>query len=266
MRGHPTTALLLVTVLAAGCSGSSPEITSPVAGGSGLSSEQAGSGSAFGSPAASEAGTDAPFNPFADPTAAAPGGRKIIEKPTLAEVMEPGALPEMAQGRVDAPVTIVQYASLTCPHCRHFHETVYPALKRDFIDTGKVRYILREFPIGRQSGNATVALRCAKPQKYFDLYGRFMKEQAAWVSQEVRLEPIFAVASKVGLTQAEWDRCLKDEALIGALKAIKERGRTLGVIGTPNYFVGNQLVKRELTIEDIRSIVAGGGVVAAKSP
>lgn len=263
----PLLALGLALALA-GCSGNSPGLATPVAGSPAnvVSSDQPGQGSAFADASGAAAQSESPFNPFADPNAAAPGGRQIIANPAIADVMQPSSLPEMAQGKADAPITIVQYASLTCPHCRHFHETAYPQLKREFIDTGKVRYILREFPIGKQSGNATIALRCVKPEKYFETYGRFMTQQAAWVSQEVRLEPIFAVAKQSGLTQSEWDACLKNEALIGALKAIKDRGRTLGIIGTPNFFVNGKLVKSELTIADIRAIVASGGVVAAKTP
>jgi protein-disulfide isomerase len=256
-----------LALVLAGCSGDGPTFGTPVAGanGNGLSSDATASGAAFAS-ATDPAKPAASFSPFGDPPQATDGARQVIANPSVADVMAPSPLPEMSQGRTDAPVTIVQYASLTCPHCRNFHEKTYPALKREFIDTGKVRYILREFPIGKQSGNATIALRCARPEKYFDLYGRFMKEQASWVSQEVRLEPIFRVASKAGLTQAEWDACLKNNQLIEALKAIKDRGRTLGVIGTPNFFVNGKLVKRELSIDDVRGIVAAGGAVASATP
>ena len=180
--------------------------------------------------------------------------------------MTPGPLPEMALGKPNAPVTIVQYASLTCPHCKAFHATTFPQFKREYIDTGKVRYILREFPIGMQSGNATIALRCAPAGKYFELYGKFMEQQSSWVSQEVRLDPIFAVAKQVGLTRAQFDACYQNQGLIEALKAIKDRGRTLGIIGTPNFFIGNKLVKKELTIADIRAEVDPllTGAVAAR--
>ena len=262
--------LALAAVLAA-CSGTSPQIGSGQTPPSGVSADQPANGAAFADAASTTKQAEGSFNPFADPTATPAGGREVIKDPAIADIMSPGPLPEMAQGRPDAPVTIVQYASLTCPHCRHFHETTYPQLKREFIDTGKIRYILREFPIGKTSGNATIALRCAAPDKYFDLYGKFMTQQAAWVSMEVRLDPIFAVAKQVGMTRAQFDGCLQNEAMIENLKQIKERGRKLGIIGTPNFFANGRLIKSELTIEDIRGLVAnpaGVGVqgVAAARP
>ncbi len=245
----------------AACTGDTPQIgASAQAGASGVSTDQVATGAAFTEAAPKQESSG--FNPYSDPTATAPGGREVIENPAVADVMLPGPLPEMAQGNATAPVTIVQYASLTCPHCRHFHETTYPQMKREFIDTGKVRYILREFPIGKTSGNATIALRCAAPEKYFDLYGRFMSQQAAWVSMEVRLDPIFAVAKQVGMTRPQFDACLQNQAMIVNLKQIKERGRKLGIIGTPNFFVQGKLIKSELTIEDIRKAVANPAAVA----
>ena len=253
-------AIMLAAIVAA-CSGTAPPIGGqiPV---SGVSTDQTATGAAFADASAAKP-AEGSFNPFADQTATAPGGREVIANPAVAEIMQPGPLPEMAQGRTDAPVTIVQYASLTCPHCRHFHETTYPQLKRDFIDTGKVRYVLREFPIGKTSGNATIALRCAAPEKYFDLYGKFMTQQASWVSMEVRLDPIFAVAKQVGMTRQQFDACLQNQAMIDGLKQIKERGRKLGIIGTPNFFAQGKLIKSELTIEDIRKLVANPAAAPA---
>jgi protein-disulfide isomerase len=195
------------------------------------------------------------FNPFAERPDISAGARHVIEHPTAAEVMQTGSLPEMAWGRQDAPVTIIKYASLTCPYCRRFHKEVFPQLKRELIDTGKVRFIIREFPIGKTSGAATIALRCAKPEKYLELYGKFLDQQPKWVSQEVRLDPIFNVASQVGMTRQQFDACRENQAMIDGLKWIKDRGRTLGVIGTPNFFVGTTLVKKVLTIEEIRAMV-----------
>ena len=195
------------------------------------------------------------FNPFADRSGPAPGGREVIDNPSKAEVLQTGPLSEMAWGAQDAPVTIVKYASLTCPYCKKFHAEVFPELKREYIDTGKVRYIIREFPIGKTSGNATIALRCASPDRYLELYGKFLAQQASWVSQEVRFDPIFAVAAQVGVKRAEFDACLQNQQLVDGLKWVKERGRKLGVIGTPNFFVDGKLIKKVLTMGDIRALV-----------
>ncbi len=207
---------------------------------------------------------------FGDASAVAPGGREIIAKPTIADIMAPSPLPEMSFGSTTAPVTIIQYASMTCPHCRRFHADTFPEFKRTYIDTGKVRYILREFPIGKASGMATIALRCAAPDKYLTLYGKFMEQQPNWVAQEVKLDAIFTVAQQVGMTRPEFDACAKNHSMIENLKWVKERGRKLGIIGTPNFFVGDKLVKSVLTMDEIRALVepqlSGSAATAAAAP
>jgi protein-disulfide isomerase len=195
------------------------------------------------------------FNPFSDGTAPAPGGREVIANPTLDQVMLTGPLPERSLGRADAPVTLIKYASMTCPYCRKFQAETFPVLKREYIDTGKVRLILREFPIGHQSGAATIALRCAPADKYFALYDKIMAQQPSWVSQEVRLDPIFKVAAQVGMTRAQFDACQQDKGLIEGLRWVKDRGRTLGIIGTPNFFINGKLVKRVIGMQEIREMV-----------
>ncbi len=253
-------AALSLPLLLAGCGADGLPPTASV------SKESTASGSAFPAvSAASEDGLPAPFSEFEE---TASGGREVIQNPTHADIFAQSPLPEMAFGSPAAPVTIVQYASLTCPHCRNFHMTVFPDLKRTYIDTGKVRYILREFPIGKTSGMATIALRCAPLDKYLTLYGKFMEQQPQWVSQEVRLDPIFAVAQQVGMTRPQFDSCAENQGMIENLKWVKERGRKLGIIGTPNYFVGDKLVKKELTMADIRELVEGTppGTTAAATP
>ena len=241
-----TLALLGTLLLAGGC-----------VGGPGLTLDTAGDG---GGPLPTvEAGVTtkaAPkFNPFGN-TSSADGGREVIQNPSLEEILKPGPLPEMALGRADAPVTVVQYASMTCPICKRFLAETFPTFKREYIDTGKVRFILRaEFPIGRQSGLATIALRCAPPARYFALYEKFMQQQASWVSQEVRPDPIFKVAAQVGLTRAQFDTCRENQGMIAAINGIKDRGRTLGVIGTPNFFVDGKLVKSFISVAEMRTLL-----------
>jgi protein-disulfide isomerase len=245
-------ALLVLPAMAAvmgGCAGENA-LTS-----SGLTSDDLPQATAESSEAAQTKTADGGFNPFDPPPNGAVGAREIIETPTTAEILQTGTLPEMAFGRADAPVTIIKYASLTCPYCRRFHKEVFPKLKKEYIDTGKVHFIIREFPIGKASGAATIALRCAKPDKYLQLYGKFLEQQPAWVSQEVRLDSIFKVASQVGMTRQQFDACRENQAMIDGLKWVKDRGRTLGIIGTPNLFVGSTRIKKVLTIEEIRTMV-----------
>jgi protein-disulfide isomerase len=195
------------------------------------------------------------FNPFAERSENDTPAREVIQSPTRAEVMKAGPLPEFALGRADAPVTLVKYMSLTCPYCRRFQAEVFPVLKRDYIDKGHVRLIIREFPIGKASGNATIALRCAPPDRYLALYEKFLAQQSAWVAQEVRTDAIFKVASQVGVTREQFDACLKDQAMIEGLKWVKERGRQLGVIGTPNFFVEERLVKSTVGVKELRTLI-----------
>jgi protein-disulfide isomerase len=243
--------------LAGGCTGEVPTIGGPQT-----------TAAAIAVPG--EATPDTPaFNPFTDGPTATIGGREVLQNPSLAEVMKVGELPEMSLGRPDAPVTIIKYASMTCPYCRKFQLETFPALKKEYIDTGKVRFIIREFPIGKQSGLATVALRCAAPDKYFALYDKLMAQQASWVSQEVRPDPILKVAAQVGMTRAQFDSCRENRGMIVGLNWVKDRGRTLGVIGTPNFFLQGKLVKSVIGIKEIREMVdpiLAGRVAATDGP
>lgn len=242
-------ALIGVCLALAGCSGESSSLSAALTGGEQQTADKVG------------------FNPYSQASETAASAREVILNPTVAEVMEAGPLGEMSWGKAEAPVTVMQYASLTCQHCRKFHADVYPIMKREFIDTGKVRYILREFPIGKSSGTATIALRCAPADKYLPLYGKFMEQQGNWVSQEVRTDQIMKVASQVGITGEQFNACLTNQDMINKLNQIKDRGRKLGIIGTPNFFINGKLVKSTVGIEHIRAAVAAaeaGPVAAAK--
>ena len=253
-----TLAAAALALLLAACSSEAPKLEAAGVGASVGAGSTAAVTQALSPEEVAQSAPSAVFNPFGDPVASNVGGREVLANPTKADVLaQAGSLPEISLGNPDAPVTLVQYASLTCPYCKRFHEQVFPVLKREYIDTGKVRYILREFPIGRTSGQATVALRCAQTSKVFDLYGHFLADQPSWVSMEVRLDQIAAVAAKGGVTRAAYDACRAEPALTEALKQIKDRGRKLGVIGTPNFFLDDKLIKKALTQEELRAALDG---------
>src|SRR6476659_9870203 len=129
LRAMAFIAVACVTASLAACGATLPQTAS-------ITNDASGAGAAY--PSTGTQSADQIPSPYRDPSAMAPGGREVIEHPTIADIMAPSPLPEMSWGDPNAPVTIVQYASLTCPHCRNFHLTTYPELKRRFIDTGKV--------------------------------------------------------------------------------------------------------------------------------
>jgi protein-disulfide isomerase len=178
-----------------------------------------------------------------------------IEHPTLADLAVAGPLGDRFLGRPDARLTIVEYASLTCPHCRAFQTDVFDQVKKAYIDTGKVRWVLREFPIGHTSGAAWIVNRCASEKLHFKLYDTFMRNQKDWVSLEVRRDAIAAVAMKGGMTGQQFDACWGDAQTDAGLRWVKARGRQLGVSGTPTFFIGATKIRAVPSFQDFSAII-----------
>jgi protein-disulfide isomerase len=175
--------------------------------------------------------------------------------PLKDQIIEPGPLGEREYGNPNAPVTIIEYASLTCPHCRNYHAKVFPKVKRQYVDTGKVRYIIREFPIGRTAGTAAIVTRCAPEKKYLFLTEAYLSRQGEWVSQEVRPDAIYKVAKSSGMSRETFDKCLSNQTIIDGLTEVKQRGRKYGVIGTPTLFINGQKAQGEVTFEQIKAMI-----------
>jgi protein-disulfide isomerase len=169
--------------------------------------------------------------------------------------MAEGPLGERALGNPNAPITVIEYASLTCPHCASFQRDVFPRVKKEFIDTGKIRFIVREFPIGRTSGAAAIATRCVPPEKYFSLFSAFLLRQPEWVSQEVRPDAIYSVAKSSGLSRAEFDKCATNQTIIDGLTEVKQRGRKFGVVGTPTFFANGRKAQGTITFEEFKALL-----------
>jgi protein-disulfide isomerase len=197
-------------------------------------------------------GCGGPGSPATATTTAALDKSRV---PTQAELLKPGPLSEHVLGNPNAPITMIEYASLTCPHCRNYHAKVFPKVKRAYIDTGKVRYIIREFPIGHTAGTAAIVNRCVPEQKYFALFNAFLSRQPEWVSQEVRPDAIYNVAKSSGMSRAAFDKCLANQSIIDGLTEVKQRGRQYGVIGTPTFFVNGRKAQGEVTFEEIKAMI-----------
>jgi protein-disulfide isomerase len=170
-------------------------------------------------------------------------------------LMQPGPLGEMALGDEKAPVTIIEYASMTCPHCAQFHATTYVELKKRYIDTGKVRFIFREFPLDQLALAAFLLARCAGPDKYFPMIETLFQLQKEWVTQKP-LGPLLAIAKQAGMSEQAFNECLQDKKLIDGIEEVRLQGMKLNVQSTPSFFVNGKPLRGAGNIEDFEKAIA----------
>jgi protein-disulfide isomerase len=172
---------------------------------------------------------------------------------TATDVAKPQSLPDMALGPADAKVTITEYASMTCPHCAAFNEQVFPKIKAEYIDTGKVRYIFREFPLDIKAAAGSMLSRCianGDPNKYFAVTDLLFKTQSDWVMKNTT-EALTRIGKQAGLSQQQVDDCLKDQALLDKIAADqKYASDVLKVDSTPTFFINGEKIKGEASIEE----------------
>ncbi len=162
-----------------------------------------------------------------------------------------GALPDMAIGKADAPVTIVEYSSLSCPHCAAFHKEVFPELESQYIATGKVRYVMREFPLNEPALAGAVLARCLDPSRYYAFTSLLFSKQKDWAIEKDALTPLKALAKQAGMSGEEFDKCIDNEALQKKILAVRDEGQKKGVNATPSFFVNGTLLKGAPTLQSL---------------
>jgi len=172
---------------------------------------------------------------------------------SAADVAKPVSLPDMALGPAIAPVTITEFASMTCPHCAAFNETVFPKIKAEYIDSGKIRYIFREFPLDIKAAAGSMLSRCiAKDDaaKYFAVTDMLFRQQNDWVMKNTA-ESLTRIGKQAGLSQQQVDECLKDQALLDKIAADqKYASDVLKVDSTPTFFINGEKIKGETSFEE----------------
>ena len=172
------------------------------------------------------------------------------------ELLVPPPLGDRSLGKDDAPVTIVEYASMTCPHCAHFHETTYPELKKRYIDTGKVRFIFREFPLDPLAAGASMLARCADKDKFFPLVETLFQMQRTW-AVEKPIPPLMAIAKQAGFTQQSFDECLANQQMLNGLEETRTRAaQKFNVNSTPTFFVNGKQLRGAATLAEIEKEMA----------
>jgi protein-disulfide isomerase len=172
---------------------------------------------------------------------------------SASDVAKPVSLPEMALGPANASVTITEYASMTCPHCAAFNETVFPKIKAQYIDPGKVRYVFREFPLDIKAAAGSMLARCiAKDDsgKYFAVIDMLFKQQNDWVMKNTT-ETLTRIGKQAGLSQQAVEDCLKDQALLDKIAADQKfANEVLKVNSTPTFFINGEMIKGETSFEE----------------
>jgi protein-disulfide isomerase len=179
-------------------------------------------------------------------SAAAQNARVDVE-----QLMAEGALPDVVEGEANAPVTIVEYASMTCSHCATFHTKVYPTLKSKYIDTGKAKFMLREFPLDPLATAGFMLARCAgdKREPMIEL---LFGQQKNWAFIDKPLDGLANIVKQTGMSQETFEKCLKDQALYDKVNMVRDRAaEKFNVNATPTFFINGKRISGEMTVDQL---------------
>jgi protein-disulfide isomerase len=169
--------------------------------------------------------------------------------PSPEDLAHAGPAGDIMIGSDKAPVTIIEYASMTCPHCAHFEETTLPELKKRYIDTGKVRYVMREFPLDALAAAGFMLARCAGKDKYEAVIETLFAKQADWAVPQP-IEPLKAIAKQFGFTEESFNACLANQKVLDDIQAVRDLAvNKLGVNSTPTFFVNGKKLVGDVSID-----------------
>ena len=187
------------------------------------------------------------------------------------DLLAPGPLGDMVMGDEKAPVTIIEYASMTCPHCAHFHETTWPELKKRYIDTGKVRFIFREFPLDQLAAAGFMLARCSSETaakgltadksagagsgRYFAMVETLFAQQKDWVVQKP-LQPLLNITKQAGFSEQTFNECLKNQKVLDGIEETRQRAvQKFNVQSTPTFFINGKKFGGAMSIEEVEKAI-----------
>ncbi len=168
------------------------------------------------------------------------------------------ALEERIMGNPDAPVTIIEYASLTCPHCADFHADTLPQIKKEWIDTGRAKLVYRDFPTSpvALAVYAAMVARCAPEDSYFKFLDVFYKQQRSWTGSSDPMKALAQLARLGGMSQADFDACTENEALFTGIRERALDGQMeFGIESTPSFVVNGRVIKGGMSYADFKSVL-----------
>lgn len=176
----------------------------------------------------------------------------------MAAVIKPGSLPEMALGKEEAPVKIVEYMSMTCSHCANFHTKTFDAIKEKYVDTGKVYFVIREFPFDPRAAAAFMLARCAPKEQYFPFVSMLFKQQASWAAAQDGRAALLQMSRLAGFSEESFNACLTNQKLLDDVNSVRERGaKEFGVNATPTFIINGKVYSGDMSVDEMSAIIDG---------
>lgn len=182
----------------------------------------------------------------------------------MGEALKQGPLPEMAIGEESAPVQIIEYMSMTCPHCATFHNNTFDEIKTKYVDTGKARFIIREFPFDPRAAAAFMLARCnpskpeeeSTPAQYFPMVSMLMKQQNTWAAAEDGRAALLQMSKLAGFSQESFQACLTNQQLLDDVNATMKRGADeFGVSSTPTFLINGKRYAGAMSVESMSALI-----------
>jgi protein-disulfide isomerase len=174
----------------------------------------------------------------------------------MTQLMAPQPLPDIVQGKADAPVTIVEYASMTCTHCQAFHAETWPTLKSKYVDAGKAKFILREFPLDPLAAAAFMLARCAGPEKRDAIVDLLFDKQKDWAFVDKPLEALAATVKQAGISQTDFESCLNNQKLYEQVNQEREgAAKDFHVDATPTFYINGKKLGGEMPIAEFDKVI-----------
>ncbi|WP_100386874.1 MULTISPECIES: DsbA family protein [Nitrobacteraceae] len=182
-------------------------------------------------------------------------GSAMAQSASATLLAKPMALPEIGLGDAKAPVTIFEFASMSCPHCAAFEENVFPMVRSKYIDTGKVRFVFREFPLDIKAAAASMLARCianGDAEKFFGTLDKMFKQQDVLMTQTK--ETLQRIGKEAGMDDQGAENCVKDQTLLDKLSADEKFAEEeLKVDATPTFFINGEMVKGSMSFEEFEA-------------
>ncbi len=176
----------------------------------------------------------------------------LVPGPAFAD----GPVYDAVMGSADAPVTMIEYASLSCPHCAKFHKETLPKIKKEYIDTGKVKLIYRDFPFGSLAMAGAMVARCAGPKKFFGMIDILFRKRKDWFNNGNPLVNLKRIAKFGGMSGEEVDKCLREEDLLAAIQRRQlEAEDKYGVNSTPTFLINGTKIEGAKPFEVFRDVI-----------